>query len=122
MFIFECKSHSLSNQHPIQAYYFELEMHSSGRQVQRLVEGLQRYPDILSKLLGVDVATKRIVPCALNALPFSLPGDVEGIYFTDASVLKRFFHERYFHIISPYRIDKNVQILHRTGDVFIVGG
>jgi len=114
LFIFECKSHTLSNHHPIQAYYFDLEMHSSGRQVRRLVEGLQHYPDKLSKLLGVDVATKRIVPCVLNALPFSLPGDVEGVYFTDASVLKRFFQERYFHISSPYRIDKNVQILHRT--------
>jgi hypothetical protein len=114
LFVFECKNYNLSGNHPVQAFYFELEMRSSGKQVKRLAEGLRRSPDILSRRLGVDVATKKIVPCVLNALPFSLPGEVDGVYFTDASALKRFFRERYFHIKTPYRIDENLQILHRT--------
>jgi len=114
IFIFECKNHSLSNHHPIQAYYFELEMRSSAKQVMRLAEALRRYPDILSQKMQVDVTTKTIVPCVLNALPFSLPSPIDDVYFTDASVLKRFFQERYFHINRPYRIDDNVQLLHRT--------
>jgi len=114
IFIFECKNHSLSNHHPIQAYYFELEMRSSAKQVMRLADALRRYPDILSQKMRVDVTTKTVVPCVLNALPFSLPSPIDGVYFTDASVLKRFFQERYFHINRPYRIDENVQLLHRT--------
>jgi hypothetical protein len=114
VFIFECKNHSLSNHHPIQAYYFDLEMRSNAKQVLRLAEALRRYPDILNQKMQVDVTTKTIVPCVLNALPFSRPGPIDGVYFTDASVLKRFFQDRYFHVNTPYRIDENVQILHRT--------
>jgi|SRR5579871_1325494 hypothetical protein len=114
IFIFECKNHSLSNHHPIQAYYFDLEMRSNAKQVMRLADALCRYPDILSQQMQVDVTTKTIVPCVLNALPFALPGPIDGVYFTDASVLKRFFQERYFHVNTPYRIDENVQLLHRT--------
>jgi hypothetical protein len=114
IFIFECKNHSLSNHHPTQAYYFELEMRSSAKQVMRLADALRRYPDILSQKMQVDVTTKTIVPCVLNALPFSLPSPIDGVFFTDASVLKRFFQEKYFHVNTPYRIDENVQLLHRT--------
>jgi hypothetical protein len=114
IFIFECKNHSLSNHHPIQAYYFELEMRSNAKQVMRLADALRRYPDILSQKMQVDATTKTIVPCVLNALPFSLPSPIDGVYFTDASVLKRFFQEKYFHVNTPYRIDENVQLLHRT--------
>ena len=114
IFIFECKNHSLSNHHPIQAYYFDLEMRSNAKQVTRLADALRRYPDILSQQMQVDATNKTIVPCVLNALPFALPGPIDGVYFTDASVLKRFFQERYFHVNTPYRIDENVQLLHRT--------
>ena len=114
IFIFECKNHSLSNHHPTQAYYFEFEMRSSAKQVMRLADALRRYPDILSQKMQVDVTTKTIVPCVLNALPFSLPSPIDGVFFTDASVLKRFFQEKYFHVNTPYRIDENVQLLHRT--------
>ena len=114
IFVFECKNHSLSNNNPIKAYYFEMERRSNAKQVKRLAKGLQLYPDRVKELLGLDVTTKRIIPCVLNSLPFSLPGKIEGVYFTDASTLKRFFQERYFHIKSPHRISDNIQVLHRT--------
>lgn len=113
VFVLECKNHSLSNHHPIQAYFFGLEVASSGRQVKRLVENLKRYPEILQDHLDVDIKNKTIVPCVLNALPYSLPGPVDGVYFADASALKRFFRERYFHVSTPHRIVENVQVLHR---------
>lgn len=114
IFVFECKNHSLSNNHPMKAYYFEKERHSNAKQVKRLAKGLQLYPDRVKELLGLDVTTKKIVPCVLNSLPFSLPGKIEGVYFTDASALKRFFQDRYFHINSPHRISDKIRVLHRT--------
>jgi hypothetical protein len=114
VFIFECKNHSLTNNNPIQAFYFDLELHSNAKQVNRLADALRAYPDVLLQKLGVDVAAKTLIPCVLNSLPFSLPGKLDGAYFTDASALKRFFEERNFHIIKPYEIRKNIKLLHRT--------
>ena len=113
IFVFECKNHSLSNHHPVQAYYFNLEIRSNAKQVIRLTEALRHYPDILRERFGIDVLTKTLVPCVLNALPYSIPGKMWGVYFTDASALKRFFQERYFHLKTFYPIDKNVKFLHR---------
>jgi len=114
IFVFECKNHSLSNYHPVQAYYFELEARSNAKQVIRLTEALLRYPEILSERFGVDVTTKKLVPCVLNSLPYSVPGKVEDVYFTDTSALKRFFEERYCYIKTPHQITKNAKVLHRT--------
>lgn len=114
IFLFECKNHALSHNHPIQAYYFGLELQSNAKQVIRLTTALNSYPDILKEQLGVDVTQKKIIPCVINALTYTRPGKHHGVYFTDASMLKRFFQERYFHLKTPYQIDKDVIILHRT--------
>src|SRR5690606_31030783 len=96
------------------AYYFELARRSSARQVQRLADALLRYPDILIEKFQVDVAEVEIVPCVLNALPYSRFGKVDGAYFTDASALRRFFQERHFHIRAPHRISDHANLLHRV--------
>lgn len=114
IFLFECKNHSLSNNNPIKAYYLEMERRSNANQVKRLVKGLQLYPDRVKELLGLDITKKKIIPCVLNSLPFSLPGKKEGVYFTDASAIKRFFQERYFHIKTPHQINDEARVLHRT--------
>jgi len=114
LFIFECKNYSLSSHHPAQAYYFQLRMRSCVDQVMRLAEGIRRNPERISNRLGVEIASKTIVPCILNALPFALPGALDGVYFTDASLLKRFFNERYFRVNTAYPIKQNLKLLHRT--------
>ena len=114
VFVLECKNHSLSNHHPAQAYYFGLQIHSSAKQVKRLAENLARNPEILRGRFGPEAAEKKIIPCVLNSLPYALPGQIDGVYFTDASGLKRFFQERYFHLKTPHRSNDTVQILHRT--------
>ena len=114
VFIFECKNHSLSNNNPIKAYYFELERRSNAKQVKRLAKGLQLYPNRVKESLDLDVTNKKIIPCVLNSLPFSLPGKKDGVYFTDASAIKRFFQERYFHIKTPHQISDRARVLHRT--------
>ncbi len=114
LFVFECKNRGLSNNHPIQAYYFELERRSSAKQVNRLVDALAANPDILRERFDVEPADIEIVPCVLHALPYSRVGKVDGVYFTDASALRRFFQERYFHVRAPHQIDENVRLLHRA--------
>jgi hypothetical protein len=87
VFLFECKNRSLSGFDPVQAYYFGLENRSNAGQVLRLTDALERYPDILTEQFGPEAAGKKIVPCVLNSMPFSLPGMQDGVYFTDWSVI-----------------------------------
>jgi hypothetical protein len=114
LFLFECKNRSLSGHNPGQAYYFELETRSHVKQVERLVGALTRYPDILVEKIGPHAATKTIIPCVVNSLPFSVPKGINGIYFTDASALRRFFENRYFRAIAAYNLPKMARLLHRT--------
>lgn len=115
VFVFECKNRSLSGHNPIAAYYFSLEMVSASVQVRRLADGLVQHAEIVMERAGIDVADKIIVPCVLNSLPYALTGDHGGVYVTDASGLKRFFQDRYFHIVHPHRLNEYTTVLHRTG-------
>ncbi len=114
VFVFECKNYSLSGHHPIQAYYFQLEMDAAGRQVLRQADALVRHPSILLEHMGVELGTKRVVPCVLNAMPYALPGEVAGVRFVDFSGLRRFFQERYFHLKTPFQVDEGVMLVLRT--------
>lgn len=114
VFVLECKNHSLSNHHPVQAYYFELELASSANQVKRLADNLIRHPEILLDEFGVEIVDKKIIACVVNSLPYALPGQVNGVYFTDASGLKRFFQDRYFHMNTQHEISGELRLLHRS--------
>jgi hypothetical protein len=50
----------------------------------------------------------------LNSLPFSLPGMQDGVYFTDWSVIRRFFQERYVHAKAVHRLSDRVKLMHRS--------
>jgi hypothetical protein len=96
IFLFECKSRSLSGNNLIASYYDSLEIGSQVKQVRRLVEGLARHPDILEEVFGPGANELELVPCVLNVLPMSLPTPIEGIYFIDAAALTRLFHSPAF--------------------------
>ena len=115
VFIFECKNRTLSGNNPVSAYYFALEMDQAIRQVRRLADGLELHPDVVLERTGIDLAGKTIVPCVLNSLPYAAKVGEDGVYLSDASSLKRFFQERYFHLVRPHRLKKkNATVLHRT--------
>lgn len=114
LFVLECKNHSLSGHDPARAYYFDLETRSHVRQVQRLVRALKAYPDILDTQIGPHAHSLQIVPCVVNSLPFSVPGGIDGVYFTDASALKKFFETRYLRQIASHGLPKNVKLIHRS--------
>lgn len=113
IFIFECKNRSLSGNDPVQSYYFDLEVASQVKQVRRLAEALHTYPDIIEQNMGAQYVGYKVIPCVLHSLPYSREGNIEGVYFTDASAMKRFFDQPYFRIKIPHRIGDST-ILHRT--------
>lgn len=113
LFLFECKNRSLPYNDPVQSYYFDLETASEVRQVRRLAEALVKYPDIIKNQMGRQYVGLKIVPCVLHSLPYSRIGKTDGVYFTDASALKRFFEQPYFYIKVPYRFGP-ATVLHRT--------
>ncbi|WP_206409272.1 nuclease-related domain-containing protein [Lysobacter enzymogenes] len=90
LFVFECKNHTLSSNHPVAAYYFEKECRENIKQVKRLADALQRYPQILEQHLPEGIG-KTIVPCVLNALPYASTGERDDVLFADESALSRFF-------------------------------
>jgi len=90
LFVFECKNHTLSSNHPVAAYYFEKECRENIKQVKRLAEALERYPQILEQHLPEGIG-KTIVPCVLNALPYATTGERDDVLFADESALSRFF-------------------------------
>ena len=114
VFVLECKNRTLSGHHPVLAYYFDLEMASAVKQVGRLATALVANAEIVLKRTGIDVHGKAIIPCVVNSLPFARPGRQDGTFVTDASALKRFFQERYFHVVRPHHVsEKAAVILHR---------
>lgn len=113
LFVFECKNRSLSGNDPVQIYYFDLEVKSQATQARRLAEALTNYPDIVEQKMGLQYVGMKVVPCVLHSLPYSRSGNFEGVYFTDASSLTRFFDQPYFQIKVPHRIGE-ATLLHRT--------
>jgi hypothetical protein len=115
IFVLECKNRTLSGHNPAAGYYFALEIVSAVEQARRLADALVEHPDVVLERTGIDVASKTIVPCVVNSLPYAMKGDHNGVYVTDASGLKRFFQERHFHVIRPHHLKGKVgTILHRT--------
>lgn len=108
IFLFECKNRSLPVNDPVQSYYFDLETASEVRQVRRLAEALERYPDIIKQKMGPQYIGRKIIPCVLHSLPYSRIGKTDGVYFTDASALKLFFKEAYFYIKVAHQIGSNL--------------
>ncbi|MEI9996769.1 MAG: nuclease-related domain-containing protein [Rhizomicrobium sp.] len=114
LFVLECKNRSLSGHDPMQAYYFDRETRSHVRQVQRLVQALKTYPDILETHIGAHALTLEVVPCVVNSLPFAVPGGIDGVYFTDASALKWFFENGTLRQVAAHRLPKEHRLLHRS--------
>jgi len=113
LFLFECKNRSLSGNDPAGTYYFDLEVASQAKQVRRLADALKKYPDIIEQKLGAKYLGMRIIPCIVHSLPYSRIGAIDGVYFIDSSMLKRFFEQPYLRMKVLHRIG-NTNLLHRT--------
>jgi hypothetical protein len=113
VFVFECKSRSLSDLSPMNSFFALQEAKSFIKQVKRLSGALTTYPDILSTHFDIDITQKTVVPCIVNVLPFSLPGPLDGVFFTDQSSISRFFEDKYFRILREFDIGDGKKVIHR---------
>jgi hypothetical protein len=91
LFLFECKNRALPALHPLLMQRFDEETLENLEQVKRIARGLQEHPDILAKHLPAADLGKELVVCVLNAMPYCIPGGLDGVYFYDFSALGRFF-------------------------------
>jgi hypothetical protein len=123
IFLLECKNHGLSGGHPIGTYYFGLECERNLRQIRRLADALRHHPEVVTEKFGAHYVGKKVVGCVLNCLPFSVPGSGdEDVYFTDFSVVSRFFKERYLHTNTLHSLKEDKKLLHRTAVVSLWQG
>lgn len=90
LFIFECKNNNLPFGEPSKAIHFEDRCKESIQQIQRLIHGLHKHPELLDDLVP-DWKERKLVPIVLNCLPYSKPGTTGGVHFYDAQSLERFF-------------------------------
>ena len=112
-FVFECKNRSLLGNDPAACYYFDLEVKSQAKQVQRLATALEKYPDIVEEHLGREHIGNEVIPCVIHSLPYARFREDEGIYFIDFSMLRRFFDQPYLRVKVLHKIG-NTKLLHRT--------
>lgn len=104
LFVFECKNRGLSGTNPIASFNFLRSITGHIRQANRLAEALVTYPDILTGHIPVNCTGLKIVPVVVSSMPFSYPGDIDGVYFTDASALGRFFSDRNSNVVRYHRV------------------
>ena len=92
LFLFECKSRGLSGGDPARTYFFSLGIRQVVKQVTRLAEGLEQYPDILSVYMPEAVG-KQVVHCVVNSLPYATVTEEDALHFADESGIARFFQQ-----------------------------
>ncbi|RYF30492.1 MAG: hypothetical protein EOO23_05025, partial [Comamonadaceae bacterium] len=103
LLLIECKNKRLSGNNPVQAYHFVQGLEEDIGQVQRLVRGLETWPEIVSDKFGVDAVGLTIVPILLQNETFQLPGAFENVYVYDWSALSRFFEAPHFRFAHDHQ-------------------
>lgn len=98
LFVFECKNRWLCEGRPVAIYNYSKQVRKDIKQVNRLVAGLKAHPEMVSSAFGRAVSFDEIIPCVVGGLPYAMPEQISGIYFTDISIVSRFFSDRHFKI------------------------
>ncbi len=98
LFVMECKNRWLCEGRPVAIYNYLKQTRNDITQVNRLVAGLKSHPEMVSSAFGRNVSYTEIVPCVIGGLPHAILDNISGIYFTDISVISRFFSKRHFDI------------------------
>jgi hypothetical protein len=92
LFVLECKNDFLPTSRPRLSYYFWLDMINAARQVTTVASHFASDRSIISRLFCRD-DWQEIHPVVVSAQPFSLPQELEGARFYDASALLRFLSD-----------------------------
>lgn len=90
LFVFECKNYLLPNNSPAEEFHFLTDVMEAGAQAARISAALEMDPSVAEKYLGPNAKYKEVITIVLNAMSFSVPGKVDGVYYCDFSSLSRF--------------------------------
>jgi hypothetical protein len=112
LFVFECKNNSLSGLGSIASFRFLQGMGEAVDQVERIRDAFSADPDTVKLHLGKDAEWTAIVPCVINAMPWS-PGKLGDVYFYDSSALTKFLEQGYISFEMPITIAEKVTIKRR---------
>lgn len=112
LFVLECKNRWLCEGRPVAIYNYLKQSKEDVRQVCRLVDGLNLHPEMVRAAFGRDVSYDEIIPCVVAGLPHALSEQVSGVYFTDISIITRFFSDRYFGVEYTDRPREDSHVLY----------
>lgn len=98
LFVMECKNRWLCEGRPVAIYNYLKQIRKDVNQVNRLVAGLKAHPEMVSAAFGRVVSYDEIIPCVVGGLPHAMLEKISGIYFTDISIVSRFFSKRHFEV------------------------
>ncbi|QGG73888.1 hypothetical protein [Pseudomonas syringae] len=98
LFVMECKNRWLCEGRPVAIYNYLKQARNDITQVNRLVAGLKSHPEMVNAAFGRNVSYAEIVPCVVGGLPHAILDKISDIYFTDISVISRFFSKRHFDV------------------------
>ncbi len=101
LFVFECKNFGLPSENPKHQHTFCQNQMAAARQLLTKVNAIKLEPGVVTEAIGNDATLRTIVPVVLNGMPFSLPGMVNGVYYTDYASLERFFGVGALHPNDP---------------------
>lgn len=99
LFVFECKNYSLPHGQLVALYYYLRCLDEAATQVERIAHQFNQHSEIVRAHFGSNATWQCIVPCVLQALPWSA-GRIGNVYFYDNSALSRFLEEGYTSIGS----------------------
>lgn len=102
--LIECKNHGLSGNDPVQAHHFLQGLQEDLDQVNRLVRGIDEWPEVVIDAFGPDAAALDLIPILLQNETFSAPGPIDGVYVYDWSALTRFFEAGWLRFSHDHQI------------------
>lgn len=91
LFVFECKFYGLPSENGRHQFAFCSNQADAASQLRSKVEAIGHDSQIVCEAIDNDVTWTRVVPVVLNGMPFSLPGIVNGVHYTDYASLETFF-------------------------------
>jgi hypothetical protein len=112
LFVLECKNRWLCEGRPVAIYNFLKQTREDVRQATRLVAGLKLHPEMVHAAFGREVKYDEIIPCVVAGLPYAMPDQLDGVFFTDVSILTRFFSDRYFGVKYTDQSREGQQIIY----------
>jgi hypothetical protein len=102
IFIFECKNYGLPTGRASDDFYFMKKLEEAADQVRRIGRQFAEDPNILKEHLGAFAHWSKTHLVVLNAMPLSVAGEIDGVYFYDASALGKLLREKQISIqIDP---------------------